>query len=61
MVTAGLAVGVGGPTPEDEAPGPLIFHHVAWEEGPLDGIVLHTELALPEAVLWARATDSQQE
>lgn len=61
MVTEGLAVGLGRPAQEDKAPGPLIFHHVAWEEGPLDGIMFHTELALPEAVLWARATDSQQE
>lgn len=42
-------------------PQPPIFHHVAWEEGPLGCGVLCMELALPEAVLWSRATDSQQE
>lgn len=53
------------PKEEGAATGALgvgpIFHHVAWEEGPLGGVVFHMELALPETVLWARATDSQQE
>ena len=52
----GPGSGVGGP-----AHTPPIFRHVAWEQGPLSGPVFRTGLALPEAVLRARATDSRQE